>query len=160
MVLPDYIVEAIDRLPGDDGWGQIRAYLDAGGDVNDVDATGKTILNRFLQWNTIPCEASLEFVRLLVQERGADVNKSDDRGRNALFFACNCGGQFGLDAVRLILDAGADIDAKTTRASRGEFIVGETPLSTAIDWSRYGDLPRTVNGTGHTGPSEFCATSI
>ena len=22
------------------------------------------------------------------------------------------------------------------------------------------DLPRTVNGTGHTGPSEFCATSI
>ena len=21
-------------------------------------------------------------------------------------------------------------------------------------------LPRTVNGTGHTGPSEFCATSI
>ena len=22
------------------------------------------------------------------------------------------------------------------------------------------ELPRTVNGTGHTGPSEFCATSI
>ena len=22
------------------------------------------------------------------------------------------------------------------------------------------DMPRTVNGTGHTGPSEFCATSI
>ena len=44
MVLPDYIVEAVDRLPGDDGWGQIRAYLDAGGDVNDVDANGKTIL--------------------------------------------------------------------------------------------------------------------
>jgi len=21
-------------------------------------------------------------------------------------------------------------------------------------------VPRTVNGTGHTGPSEFCATSI
>ena len=21
-------------------------------------------------------------------------------------------------------------------------------------------MPRTVNGTGHTGPSEFCATSI
>ena len=48
MVLPDYIVEAIDRLPGDDGWGQIRAYLDAGGDVNDVDANGKTILILFL----------------------------------------------------------------------------------------------------------------
>ena len=24
----------------------------------------------------------------------------------------------------------------------------------------YVPLPRTVNGTGHTGPSEFCATSI
>ena len=22
------------------------------------------------------------------------------------------------------------------------------------------EVPRTVNGTGHTGPSEFCATSI
>ena len=22
------------------------------------------------------------------------------------------------------------------------------------------NMPRTVNGTGHTGPSEFCATSI
>jgi hypothetical protein len=28
----------------------------------------------------------------------------------------------------------------------------------AIESSK--DLPRTVNGTGHTGPSEFCATSI
>ena len=84
MVLPDYIVEAVDRLPGDDGWGQIRAYLDAGGDVNDVDANGKTILNRFLRRRrTIPCEASFELVRLLVQERGADVNKTDDSGRNA-----------------------------------------------------------------------------
>ena len=26
--------------------------------------------------------------------------------------------------------------------------------------SRTAQLPRTVNGTGHTGPSEFCATSI
>ena len=25
-------------------------------------------------------------------------------------------------------------------------------------WAR--PMPRTVNGTGHTGPSEFCATSI
>jgi len=24
----------------------------------------------------------------------------------------------------------------------------------------YKTVPRTVNGTGHTGPSEFCATSI
>ena len=37
----------------------------------------------------------------------------------------------------------------------------------AIGWtgrsfqtSNASSLPRTVNGTGHTGPSEFCATSI
>ena len=31
-----------------------------------------------------------------------------------------------------------------------------------IEYLREGDnrMPRTVNGTGHTGPSEFCATSI
>ena len=31
--------------------------------------------------------------------------------------------------------------------------------STSIYYGRH-RLPRTVNGTGHTGPSEFCATSI
>ena len=31
-----------------------------------------------------------------------------------------------------------------------------------VDYIRVGErcLTRTVNGTGHTGPSEFCATSI
>ena len=33
------------------------------------------------------------------------------------------------------------------------------PLGDAIKAARAW-LPRTVNGTGHTGPSEFCATSI
>ena len=39
----------------------------------------------------------------------------------------------------------------------------ENPLYrylTAISKLRLGILPRTVNGTGHTDPSEFCATSI
>ena len=31
-------------------------------------------------------------------------------------------------------------------------------LRTRLYWIY--ELPRTVNGTGHTGPSEFCATSI
>ena len=30
----------------------------------------------------------------------------------------------------------------------------------AVRSSTYLEMPRTVNGTGHTGPSEFCATSI
>jgi len=30
----------------------------------------------------------------------------------------------------------------------------------SLAWSISPEVPRTVNGTGHTGPSEFCATSI
>ena len=79
-------------------------------------------------------EASLQFVRFLVAS-GADREQGRRRyGRNALYFACNSGGQFGLDVVRLIIDAGANIDAKTTRARAGEvYLSAETPcLSTAI----------------------------
>ncbi len=38
----------------------------------------------------------------------------------------------------------------------------DLPLAGAIGrmYLFCGCLPRTVNGTGHTGPSEFCATSI
>ena len=32
--------------------------------------------------------------------------------------------------------------------------------SVTINFLAMFPLPRTVNGTGHTGPSEFCATSI
>ena len=51
MVLPADIVEAVvARAPYQPGWDQIRAYLeDAGGDVNDVTANGKTILILFLR---------------------------------------------------------------------------------------------------------------
>ena len=30
----------------------------------------------------------------------------------------------------------------------------------SLEMTYVGDVPRAVNGTGHTGPSEFCATSI
>ena len=35
-----------------------------------------------------------------------------------------------------------------------------TPPREAAFVAQQCPLPRTVNGTGHTGPSEFCATSI
>ena len=35
-----------------------------------------------------------------------------------------------------------------------------TSASGALAWPRWLRLTRTVNGTGHTDPSEFCATSI
>ena len=38
------------------------------------------------------------------------------------------------------------------------------PLNDDANGTQWGpvtaDMPRTVNGTGHTGPSEFCATGI
>ena len=37
---------------------------------------------------------------------------------------------------------------------------GRTPESQIRDGGASGAVTRTVNGTGHTGPSEFCATSI
>ena len=36
---------------------------------------------------------------------------------------------------------------------------GRGPFETTMSFGGR-DVPRTVNGTGHTGPSEFCATSI
>ena len=111
MVLPDDILEAVDALPLEESWDLIRSYLDEGGDIDDLSADGITILNHFLKDFEMDDEAGLGFVRFLL-ERGADVNQVDDKGRNALFFACNCGGQFGTDVVSLLIDAGANIDAK------------------------------------------------
>ena len=37
----------------------------------------------------------------------------------------------------MLLDAGANIDARTTEEIEGAYIAGETPLSNAIDWLRY-----------------------
>ena len=42
---------------------------------------------------------------------------------------------------------------------RGEVIATKRELA-AYDALRPQPLPRTVNGTGHTDPSEFCATSL
>ena len=67
MVLPDGIVEAIiATVPYGGGWGQIRGYLDAGGDVNDVTANGKTILILFLTTNDMEEEEHAQFVRFLI----------------------------------------------------------------------------------------------
>ena len=49
------------------------------------------------------------------------------------------------------------------RAAAERAIVEETPVEAlASDSATIAvvEVPRTVNGTGHTDPSEFCATSI
>ena len=47
--------------------------------------------------------------------------------------------------------------AATTVAGVGAFLSGS---GSSAGRARVLGVPRTVNGTGHTGPSEFCATSI
>ena len=81
MVLPDFVLEAVDALPDEESWDLIRAYLDTGGDVDDVDAEsdGLTMLSQFLICHDMRDEASLRFVRFLVEERGADVNNGRRR---------------------------------------------------------------------------------
>ena len=56
------------------------------------------------------------------------------------------------DAVDATFGQDSDDDSEPPPPFRGSF----------TDWedAKYLELPRTVNGTGHTGPSEFCATSI
>ena len=63
MVLPDYVLEAVDALPDEESWDLIRAYLDTGGDVDDVDAEsdGLTMLSQFLICHDMRDEASLRF---------------------------------------------------------------------------------------------------
>ena len=63
--------------------------------------------------------------------------------------------------------AAADVDAApritaTRTDSRGQDPRLRVALRRARRTHRQGlrRMPRTVNGTGHTGPSEFCATSI
>ena len=80
---------------------------------------------------------------------GRGVDEVDDRYELTMLLLATYGpsshaeagasGRFDEDHValaRLLVDHGADVN----RSSR--------------------KVPRTVNGTGHTGPSEFCATSI
>ena len=56
--------------------------------------------------------------------------------------------------------ARADDWARVDYRSRAVAIIGviATTLVASVTLTAY--VPRTVNGTGHTGPSEFCATSI
>ena len=49
----------------------------------------------------------------------------------------------------MLLDAGADIDARITAAVDGEHIAGETALSNAIDWFRYDRITMAEKGLAY-----------
>ena len=138
MVLSEELSEAA-RVGADVDFARITAYLNAGGDVNDV-VNGDTMLYLNIVYEGGSADDAddpddrLRIVKLLLA-RGADANKrSGFSGRTPLYQACNCEDQaFGLGAIRCLLEAGANIDQKKD----GE--VEESPLSTSLDWLRYDD---------------------
>ena len=69
--------------------------------------------------------------------------------------------RFILDAISvisLLLDAGADIDARTTDSHDGDHIAGETALSYAIDWFHLTDLSRKRTRIGLSAPAPWSET--
>ena len=70
-------------------------------------------------------------------ERGADVNRADRYRATPLYHACsNPNEPWGTEMMNALLDAGADVDAKTTVSLQRVAIAGETALSTSLDWFR------------------------
>jgi len=56
-----------------------------------------------------------------------------------LYYSCGIPNRGGTDIINMLLDAGANIDAKTTEAVGAVAIAGETALSTSLDWFRHED---------------------
>ena len=90
----------------------IRAYLDGGMSVNHVfvDSNRRTPL-MIVYFGTEACgtpEKGREITALLVQ-RGADVNRKDEKQNTALMFAAD---KCDRETLRMLLKAGAKLDAK------------------------------------------------
>ena len=69
---------------------------------------------------------NLELVRLLVEERKADVNEKYDRNKTALHFASQLG---NLEIVKYLVLKGGDVDAQDT--------FGQTLLHLAVKGNQY-----------------------
>jgi hypothetical protein len=83
----------------------VRALLDAGANVDEVDDDGITVLS----WAAIANR--VEMARLLIQ-RGADVNHVDKKGMTPLLYAASI--DFGDSAmIDLLLQSGAKTSART-----------------------------------------------
>ena len=138
MVLSDELVAAA-RGGAEEQFAQIKEYLDAGGDVNDIDANGDTMLALNIMYEGGGYSSDrIRIVKLLLA-RGADVNTLCDGGLSPLYQACNSEDRaFGLGAIRCLLDAGADIDRKTREDD--DTHPEESPLSTSLDWLRYDNV--------------------
>ncbi len=132
------------RLLGDVSAGNLAAvkkYLDQGGNVNLQDEPGMTPLHHAVNadWKG----RNHKMVKLLI-DRGANVKAIDDTHHTPLHWASN------KETVELLIDAGADVNAKTRRT-------GETPLYSAArnaaqgapkSYQIYLDLPKMLIAKG------------
>ena len=111
---------------------RIWGWLDNGADVDEAggdawDGEELCVLSR--------CEHP--YLAKFLVERGADVNRADRYGATPLYHACsNPNEPWGTEMMNALLDAGADVDAKTTVGLQRVAIAGETALSTSLDWFR------------------------
>ena len=94
--------------------------------------------------------AKLELIKYLLAH-GADPNVCNRWGMTPLHHACESHLSFGTVVIPMLLAAGADVHAKTTKCGiypddlRPYRLRGETPLSRAVQWFRrgqYGPIPR------------------
>ena len=119
MVLPLELVEAAKA----GNVTAVREWLESGGDPNDTDSRGCTLLLKVVITGEIS-DAHLDVARLLLSH-GADVNKSDVDS----FTPLHCCAIFPKQSsrgplIQLLLDAGANVNARNCD--------GETPLAIAL----------------------------
>ena len=142
MVLSDELSDAA-RRGADVDFARITAHLNAGGDVNDLNEDGTSMLSLNIIWeggdhldvDMLDEDDRLRIVRLLLA-RGADVHHvSGSNGTFPLYQACTCRDRaFGLGAIRCLLEAGANIDQK--RRVDNDERLEESPLSASLNWFR------------------------
>ena len=117
MVLSQDVVNSMIRSwiapsDGGDGGAALKAWIDAGGDVNDYDASGSPLLHRANTGLMAGAHALIDVSRVcatikMLIAAGADVRRVDSRGLTALVRATHLG---LAEAVVLLLDAGYDVD--------------------------------------------------
>jgi len=83
----------------------VEALLDAGADIRYVRPSGYTVMIDAMHGRDILKDPSLLPLLNLLIDRGADIDAVSDYGESALSVASNVG---RFDAVKLLLDAGAD----------------------------------------------------
>ena len=120
MVLPPEVVDAAKA----GNVTAVREWLESGGDVNDTDGDGGTLLLRVVGAPRVISEAHLDMARLLLSH-GADINESEKDSYTPLHCCAIYPEQSSRGPlIQLLLDAGANVNARNCD--------GETPLAIAL----------------------------